>query len=97
MTNIIYTKEALVNLSDIAEYYLAEFGQVTANKVINAILNRIEILVIFPKSGSKTPSSTLNEEGYKKLVINNHVIIYLYKKHENTAYIYHIYRDRQNY
>lgn len=97
MANIIYSDEANTDIINIAMYYLTEFGVETADKVITSILDRIEILADYPDSGSETPNVRLNNAGFKKVVIENHVAIYSYDKEKNNVYVHHIYRASQNY
>lgn len=60
----------------------------TATKVSNHILNTINRLENFPDSGSKTPDTWLNEQGYRMVISKKHVAIY--RQIEDAVYIYHI-------
>lgn len=97
MVNIIYSDEANADIINITMYYLTEFGEETADKVINSILDRIEVLADYPESGSETHSVRLNNAGFRKVVIESYVAIYSYETDTNNVYIHHIYRDSQNY
>jgi|SRR5699024_1111830 len=76
------------DLKKIQDYYLIQFDLQTATKVSNYILNTIERLETFPDSGSMTPDTWLNEQGYRMVISKKHVAIY--RKIEGTIYIYHI-------
>lgn len=76
------------DLKKIQDYYLIQFDLQTATKVSNYILNTIERLEIFLDSGSMTPDTWLNEQGYRMVISKKHVAIY--RKIEGTIYIYHI-------
>jgi hypothetical protein len=51
-------------------------------------LDAIESLEEFPDSGSLTPDSWLNEQGYRMVICKKHVTIY--RQIEDAVYIYHI-------
>lgn len=76
------------DLKRIEDWYQIQFGVETALKVSNHILDTIERLEKFPKSGSLTPDGWLNERGYRMVICEKHVAIY--KQIDNTVYIYHI-------
>lgn len=76
------------DLKKIQDYYLIQFDLETATKVSNYILNTIERLGNFPNSGSMTPDTWLNEQGYRMVISKKHVAIY--RTIEDKIYIYHI-------
>jgi len=76
------------DLKHIEDWYYVKFGMETALKVSNHILDAIERLEKFPDSGSITPDSWLNEQGYRMVICEKHVAIY--KKVGEVIYIYHI-------
>ena len=76
------------DLKQIQDYYSIQFDLKTAKKVSNHILNTIERLEDFPDSGSMTPDTWLNEQGYRMVIAKKHVAIYRMLK--DTIYIYHI-------
>lgn len=76
------------DLKEIEDYYLIEFDAETAWKVGDSILNAIERLEDFPDSGSRTPDTWLNEQGYRMVVCKKHVAIY--KVIDGSVFIYHI-------
>ena len=75
-------------LKRIEDWYLIQFDADTALKVSNHILDAIERLEQFPDSGSMTPDEWLNQQGYKMLICEKHVVIY--RKMNQVVYIYHI-------
>lgn len=97
MAKIIYSDEARADIMNITMFYLSEFGEETADKVINSILDRIEVLADFPESGSETGNVKLNNVGIRKIVSENYIALYSYERDNKFIYIHHIYRDRQNY
>lgn len=76
------------DLKKIEDYYLIEFDVKTAVKVSDQILNTIERLGEYPESGSYTPDSWLNQQGYRMIICKKHIAIY--RKLEDTIYVYHI-------
>ena len=76
------------DLKKIEDYYLIQFNLQTAIKVSDHILDTMERLKDFPDSGSQTPDSWLNEQGYRMVICNKHVAIY--RQIQDSIYIYHI-------
>lgn len=89
---MIYKVEILPSawedLKRIEDWYLMQFGAETALKVCNSILDALQRLETFPKSGSLTPDEWLNQHGYRMLICKKHVAIY--RQIENKVYVYHI-------
>lgn len=76
------------DLKRIEDWYLIQFGVETALKVCDSILDAIQRLETFPKSGSLIPDEWLNQHGYRMLICKKHVAIY--RQIENKVYVYHI-------
>lgn len=76
------------DLKKIEDYYLIQFDVDTALKVSNHILDTVERLEEHPDSGSLTPDSWLNKEGFRMVICNKHIAIY--RKINDIIYIYHI-------
>lgn len=76
------------DLKKIEDYYAVKFDVGTAIKVSDHILDSIERLEEFPESGSLTPDKWLNGQGYRMIICQKYVSIY--RKIEDTIYIYHI-------
>lgn len=76
------------DLKSIEDWYMMQFGVETALKVSDHILDVIERLADFPDSGSMTPDSWLNKQGYRMVICGKHVAIY--KVIRGTVFIYHI-------
>lgn len=76
------------DLKRIEDWHLMQFGVETALKVCDSILDAIQRLETFPKSGSLTPDEWLNQHGYRMLICKKHVAIY--RQIENKVYVYHI-------
>ena len=76
------------DLKRIEDYYLIQFDIENALKVTDHTLNTIERLESFPDSGSRTPDTWLNEQGYRMVICKKHVAIY--RQVKDVIYIYHI-------
>lgn len=76
------------DLKRIEDWYLVQFGVETALKVSNHILDGVERLENFPDSGSLLPDDCLNQQGYRMIICEKHVVIY--KEIGSVVYIYHI-------
>ena len=76
------------DLKKIEDYYLLQFGVESAMKVTDQILDSIERLERFPESGSLTPDKWLNEQGYRMVIWQRFVSIYL--QVGDVVYVYHI-------
>lgn len=83
------------DLKCIEDWYLVQFGAETSLKVSNHILDAIERLEKFPDSGSMTPDEWLNQQGYKMVICEKHVVIY--KTIEKNVYVYHIANTQTEY
>ncbi len=79
----------------IEDWYLVQFGVETALKISDHILNVTERLGEFPDSGSLTPDEWLNQQGYRMVICDKHVVIY--KQTGTVVYIYHIADTRTDY
>lgn len=76
------------DLKSIEDWYAIQFDVETAIKVSDHILDVIERLEQFPDSGSLTPDTWLNEQGYRMVICKKHIAIY--RKNDKKVYVYHI-------
>ena len=76
------------DLKRIEDWYAVQFGVESALKVSDSILDAIERLEMYPNSGSLTPDSWLNQQGYRMVICHKHVAIY--KQVGEVVYVYHI-------
>lgn len=76
------------DLKKIEDYYLLQFGVESAIKVTDHILNSIERLETYPDSGSLTPDTWLNKQGYRMVICERYVSIY--RLIDKRVYVYHI-------
>ena len=75
-TTIVYTKEALQDLLEIADYHFEKVGEESALRTVGDLQDHIEKLADFPRMGEEHPDTYLNALGFRKLVHGNHIAIY---------------------
>ncbi len=73
MAEIIWTFQALEDLSNIAEY-LAKNSESYASRIVNLILAKVDLLASFPILGRIVPESNITS--IRELVIKNYRVIY---------------------
>ena len=83
-------------LLEIRHHVAETFDERTAEKVINTILDSLERLQSFPDSGSLTPDPWLNSLGYR-MVISDRRNVSIYKRIDDTIYVYLIADTRTEY
>ena len=76
------------DLKRIEDWYAVQFGVESALKVSDSILDAIERLEMYPNSGSLTPDTWLNQQGYRMVICHKHVAIY--RQVGEVVYVYHI-------
>lgn len=76
------------DLAEIADYYVLQFGIVSAKNVTDAILDSLEVLKEFPLSYHYVPDEQLKSEGYRKVISGKFVAIY--RLIDDIIYVYHI-------
>jgi len=83
-------------LQKIKYHVMEAFDEKTAEKVTNTILDSLERLQSFPDSGSLTPDPWLNSLGYR-MVISDRRNVSIYKRINDTIYVYLIADTRTEY
>lgn len=73
---IVYTEEALQDMLDISDYHYNKVGENSALRALDALQEHIDKLAQFPRMGEEHPDSYLNVLGFRKLVHDNHIVIY---------------------
>lgn len=91
MAQIIWSEPALINLEDIAEYIALSNPQ-AASALVQKILEKIERLELFPKSG-KIPAE-IAEFGYREVVV--HPCRIFYREDADIVYIVHVCRAERD-
>lgn len=86
--------EALSDLKDIKEY-ISQDDQITAEKLIDNILDIIESLKDFANSGFKLDKYTKRKNNYRVKVVKPYLIFY--KQEQNCINIYRVLHGARNY
>lgn len=84
-----FLKAAWHDLNSIAEFYLNKVGAVSAEKIMNQIMDMIKILADHPYAGPLHPDFELAQREYRKLSLTK-TYVAIYKAEGNTVYIYRI-------
>jgi len=79
---ILWTERAIERISEIAKY-IAYDSPLAAERWAEKIIQKVEALSEFPKSGRKIPE--LNKKEYRELVFGNYRVIY--KTSGETMYV----------
>ncbi|MDT3738811.1 MAG: type II toxin-antitoxin system RelE/ParE family toxin [Candidatus Kapabacteria bacterium] len=76
MVKIEWSELAISQLKDIYQYYTSNVNPITATRIINRIVKRVEILQKHPLSGQKEDLLYDYPEDFRYLVESNYKIIY---------------------
>ena len=90
MAEIIWTKSAISDLDEIAEYIAIDKLN-AANKLVTNITNLVDRLAIFPESGRLLPE--FNNTIYREIIVNPCRIIYY--SESDKVYITRIIRSER--
>lgn len=73
---LIYTQEATQDMMAIADYHMKMVGIGSAERAVAKLYDHIEKLKSFPSLGEVHPDNKLSAMGFRKLVHENHIVIY---------------------
>lgn len=95
--NIEWSKEAEDSFNDIVDWYLTHMGWHSAEKFMNAIEERINLLYNNPYLGPKEESLADKQKPYRSLWDGKHCkIIYYLEETNNVIYIAYIWGCSQD-
>ena len=94
-TGLKILPQAWHDLLEIGFVYSRQGKRLEASAVTCSIVSKLKELQDFAMLGNKTPLSSLNEKKYLMLMIDKYACIY--RKVENTVYIYHITELQRDY
>ena len=95
MIRIEFLPNSIIEIDTIADYYLKKVGALSAQRIVNNIMNAIENLKEFPLIAPKIHDEQLSKEGYRILIVDEFICIYRFI--DNVIYIYHIANGRTEY
>ncbi len=92
MVKLIWTDQAINDLSDIGDY-ISENSEKYAKLTVKQLFERTDLLKAFPQAGRIVPEK--NEENLRELIEGNYRIIYEIVSAEqiNILTVYHSARD----
>jgi len=76
--------------------YIFQFNEAAAARVYNDILDRIELLEIFPRMGPVEQQLADCGKIFRSHVIMNYKVIYYVEESENAIYVATVWDCRQN-
>ena len=91
MAQIIWSEPALLDLDAVAEY-IALSNPVAVRALVQKVMEKIERLELFPKSG-KIPNE-IAEFGYREVVVPPCRIVY--REDTDIVYIVHVCREERD-
>ena len=98
MYNILRTDKAEDQLRDIIYYIAADSGSIDiALKYLDKLEEAINRLQEFPNSGSVPRYSILKKQGYRVVIVGNHLVFYKVDESEKQVVIYAIVDGRMEY
>lgn len=93
---IEFLQPAWQDMDRIADFHLREVGPVSAEKVMENMLDMIEILADHPYAGPPHPDPELARREYRKLVLTK-TYLAVYRVIEDTVYIYRVVNGATDY
>jgi plasmid stabilization system protein ParE len=91
---VLWSDSAISDLQNIHDYYLSKANLKVARKIVNAIVNKSELLIDNPRIGQTEELLKHKKEEIRYLVEGNYKIVYLLEG--EMAFIATIFDCRQN-
>lgn len=96
--NLIFTPTAIKEINKIYNYISKNLSvKSSANKLMRKIEQKVQELKYTPKMYQIIEIDKKLKLNYRKIVINNYVLLYTINENEKTVYIMHIYYASSNY
>lgn len=82
-----YSTRAIKDLDDIWDYVAGDLGNAdAAHRIVNGIMDSIDSVAVFPKSGPKLIFEDVSESGYRFAVYKRYLAFYRLKT-DDTVYV----------
>lgn len=95
---VVFTFDAIFDVNNIVNYISRNlYSPNSAKKFIDNVTNTIDKLKDMPKLYRTVKIHSNSEIKYRRVVINNYIIIYTIDEKINTVYILNIYYGKRNY
>lgn len=93
-----FTEQCLEDIENICEYITEKLKEINAsNNLRIKIMKVTENLIKNPKMYVQIDKSDKLKRKYRKIVINNYILLYTIDNKENVIYISHLYYFGRNY
>lgn len=88
----------LEEFEEICEYISNKLKNIDAsNRLREKVIDNVLLLENSPKMYTKIEKTDRTERQYRRMVVNNYVILYTIDELEKIVYVVHIYYSRRNY
>ena len=88
----------LEEFEEICDYISNKLKNIDAsNRLRKKVIDNVLLLEISPKMYTKIEKTDRTERQYRRMVVNNYVILYTIDDLEKIVYVVHIYYSRRNY
>lgn len=96
--SIKLTDEFLEEINDICNYIANNLkAPDAANRLREKVIYNVLLLEKSPKIFAEIPKMSKIKRQYRRIVVNNYVILYTIDENEKTIYVAHIYYGGRNY
>lgn len=96
--DVIIVPTAIKEIKRIYEYITDDlYAEKAAIVLMNKIENSINELAYAPKIHMKIEKLNELRKQYRRIVINNYIILYTIDDYNRTVYVSHVYYGRRNY
>ena len=96
--NVKLTEEFLGDIEEICDYITNILkNEDASNRLREKVMYNVLLLEKSPEMFAQIEKTDRTERKYRRMVINNYVILYTIDKAEKTAYVAHIYYGGRNY
>ena len=96
--NVQLTEGFLEDIEEICDYITNILKNEDASKRLREkVIHNVLLLEKSPEMFAQIEKADRTERKYRRIVINNYVILYTIDKTEKNVYVSHIYYDRRNY
>lgn len=95
---IYITKKCKEDMMLIYEYIVNTlFSREAAVRINKKIISKIEVLKYYPEMYERTTMRTKNKQFYRRIMINNYIILYLINKKSKEIYLVQMVYSGSNY
>jgi toxin ParE1/3/4 len=93
---IFWTEKALLDLDEISHFYQQFANSDVAQKILNQLIDKADILTSYPGIGTIETFENTHEFAYRFIVEGHHKLIYRLSENEQLIYIVRVFDTRRN-